>query len=49
MGKKVKFIDKEKSQKFHLLHRSQRDEAYKNEGVPSEFVLVAASEVTLNS
>lgn len=45
MGKKNKqFIDKANSQKFHLLHRSQTDEAYSGEGVPSDFVLVAAQE-----
>ncbi len=41
MGKK-KFIDKNNGQKFHLLHRSMLDEAHAQEGVPSEFVLVAA-------
>lgn len=39
MGKK-KFIDKNNSQKFHLLHRSARDAAHLGEGNPSEFVLV---------
>jgi protein LTV1 len=43
MGRK--FIDKKNSQKFHLLHRSQTDTAHAREGVPSEFVLVAASKV----
>jgi hypothetical protein len=47
MGKK-KFIDKSNSQKFHLLHRSQTDEAHAQEGVPSQFVLVAANEVSLS-
>jgi len=42
MGKKDKFIDKANSQKFHLLHRSQRDEAHANFEVPSNFVLVPA-------
>lgn len=41
MGKK-KFIAKGEGQQYHLLHRSQRDEAYSKEGRPSEFVLVAA-------
>ena len=45
MGKNKKFIDKESSQKFHLLHRSQTDAAYANDAVPSDFVLVAANEV----
>lgn len=45
MGKKSKFITKENSQKFHLLHRSQTDAAYAGAEVPSEFVLVAANEV----
>lgn len=45
MGRKTKFIDKDNSQKFHLLHRSQTDAAYANEQVPSDFVLVAADEV----
>ena len=32
MGKtKKKFIDKNEAQHFHLLHRSQRDEAYAKE------------------
>lgn len=44
MGKK-RFIDKKNSQKFHLLHRSQTDAAYAQEGVPSEFVLVPVNEV----
>ena len=45
MGKKTKFIDKKDSQKFHLLHRSQTDGAHALDGVPSEFVLVAAVDV----
>lgn len=45
MGKKDKFIDKANSQKFHLLHRSQRDEAHANFEVPSNFVLVPAVDV----
>lgn len=45
MGRKTKFIDKDNSQKFHLLHRSQTDAAYANDQVPSDFVLVAADEV----
>jgi hypothetical protein len=45
MGKKTKFIDKNKSEKFHLVHRSQRDAAYAGDEVPSDFVLVSASEV----
>lgn len=44
MGKgKKKFIDKNEGQTFHLLHRSQRDEAYANDERPSDFVLVPAS------
>mmetsp|Transcript_18066 Transcript_18066/g.39326 ORF Transcript_18066/g.39326 Transcript_18066/m.39326 type:complete len:639 (+) Transcript_18066:158-2074(+) len=42
MGKKTKFIEKADSQKFHLLHRSQRDEAHQGYEVPSNFVLVPA-------
>jgi hypothetical protein len=45
MGKKTKFINKETSTKFHLLHRSQLDAAYAGDAVPSEFVLVEADEV----
>ncbi len=46
MGKKSKpFIDKDKGQKFHLLHRSYNDAAYANEETPSEFVLVPAEPV----
>lgn len=45
MGKKEKFIDKNNSQKFHVLHRSQRDEAHANFEVPSNFVLVPAVDV----
>ena len=41
MGKK-KFITKGESQRFYLLHRSQRDEAYAQEERPSDFVLVSA-------
>lgn len=47
MGKKEKFIDKANSQKFHVLHRSQRDEAHANYEVPSNFVLVPAVDVSL--
>ena len=44
MGKtKKKFIDKNEAQHFHLLHRSQRDEAYAKEERPSDFVLVPAA------
>jgi len=46
MGKKEKFIDKNNSQKFHVLHRSQRDEAHANFEVPSNFVLVPAVDVS---
>jgi hypothetical protein len=46
MGKKEKFIDKANSQKFHLLHRSQRDEAHANYETPSNFVLVPAVDVS---
>lgn len=49
MGKKEKFIDKNTSQKFHLLHRSQRDEAHANFEVPSNFVLVPAVDVSMPS
>ena len=45
MGKKEKFIDKANSQKFHLLHRSLRDEAHASIEVPSTFVLVPAVDV----
>lgn len=45
MPKKTKFIDKTNSTHYHLLHRSQTDGAYAEDGVPSEFVLVAANEV----
>ena len=41
MGKK-KFIDGS-GQHFHLLHRSQRDEARAGEEEPSEFVLVPSN------
>eukprot|EP01039_Chlorochromonas_danica_P007236 gene7236-8002_t len=43
MGKK-KFIDKNNSTKFYVMHRSLRDEAHAREGVPSEFVLVPAEQ-----
>ena len=46
MPKKTKFIDKANSTHYHLLHRSQTDGAYAEEGVPSEFVLVSANEVS---
>ena len=39
---KKKFIDGS-GQHFHLLHRSQRDEAYANDEAPSEFVLVPSN------
>jgi hypothetical protein len=45
MGKKEKFIDNKNSTKFHLLHRSQRDEAHATFEVPSNFVLVQAVDV----
>ena len=45
MGKSKKpFIDKQGSQKFHLLHRSQTDGAYALDGTPSDYVLVAANQ-----
>jgi hypothetical protein len=47
MGKKTKFIEKVDSQKFHLLHRSQRDEAHQGYEVPSNFVLVPAVDVSI--
>jgi hypothetical protein len=49
MGKKTKFIEKADSQKFHLLHRSQRDEAHQGYEVPSNFVLVPAVDVSSHS
>lgn len=39
---KKQFIDKKNSQKFHLLHRSQRDSAYGSDEMPSDMVLVPA-------
>ena len=42
MGKK-RFIEKNEGQQFHLLHRSQRDEAHANEEKPSNFVLYPSS------
>ena len=46
MGKNKKpFIDKDKSQKFHLFHRSYNDAAYAKEETPSEFVLIPAEPV----
>lgn len=48
MGKKkVGFIDKSKAQKFHLVYRSERDEAYAQEGTPSQMVLIPAEEVSI--
>lgn len=49
MGRKgnKKFIEKGEGQKFHLLHRSQRDAAYANEENPSDFVLVPADQVLI--
>lgn len=50
MGKKDKFIDKSNSVKYHLLHRSQRDEAHAlTYEVPSEFVLVPAVDIRNNN
>ena len=50
MGKKDKFIDKNNSVKYHLLHRSQRDEAHAlNYEVPSEFVLVPSVDIRNNN
>ena len=47
MGKKEKFIDKSNSVKYHLLHRSLRDEAHAlNYEMPSEFVLVPSTGIT---
>jgi hypothetical protein len=43
--KSSKFINKADSKHFYVLHRSQTDGAYAEEGVPSEFVLVAADDV----
>lgn len=45
MGKgKKKFIEKGDGQHFHVMHRSQRDEAYMKEEEPSNFVLVPTSD-----
>ena len=45
MGKSKKpFINKQTSQKFHLLHRSHTDGAYALDGTPSDYVLVPADQ-----
>lgn len=50
MGKTDKFIDKSNCVKYHLLHRSQRDEAHaRSYEVPSEFVLVPAVDIRNNN
>ncbi|CAM9550127.1 unnamed protein product, partial [Hapterophycus canaliculatus] len=39
-GRKKKFIEKKQSSTFHVVHRSQQDEANEGEGEASEFVLI---------